>query len=111
MMGIIQQGIHQRRDLHLVVTGRMWAGCTWLSGHDQGGNAACASRNSKTVTFPVAFSSVIFAGNAPYKLVGGSNYGTGQGVVSYTTTSITVQNTSETSERYWSAFQWCAIGY
>lgn len=82
-----------------------------LSDTDQGGNAACASRNSKTVTFPVAFSSVIFAGNAPYKLVGGSNYGTGQGVASYTTTSITVQNTSETGERYWSAFQWCAVGY
>ena len=77
----------------------------------QGGNAACASRNSKTVTFPVAFSSVIFAGNAPYKLVGGSNYGTGQGVASYTTTSITITNTSETAERYWSAFQWCAIGH
>lgn len=81
-----------------------------LMEYNQGGNAACASRNSKTVTFPVAFSSVIFAGNAPYKLVGGSNYGTGQGVASYTTTSITVQNTSEVSEKYWSAFQWCALG-
>lgn len=69
-----------------------------------------ASRGTTAFTFPVSFSSIILSGAFAYSYVGGQNYGTGQGVMSYSKTSMTVGNTSETGERYWAKSFCYAVG-
>lgn len=78
--------------------------------HSQGGKGNCATRGQTTVTFPVTFGAVLGITGGAYNLQGGQNYGMGQGFTDLSTTRVTVKNTSETAERYWSQFFYACFG-
>lgn len=87
----------------MVVTGRMQAGCIWLSDHDQGGNMTAA-----TVTFPVQFPSMaLVAWNNPKDTTNDDTIDYQEiGIWGLSTTGYSCRKMYGGITRWW-----CAIGY